>query len=73
LPAAAIKQLLLTEVGAGIGWHRDKSHFDKVFGLSLASACKFPFYRFLLLRDVVRGGSSLLARCADGPADWSRL
>src|SRR4029079_12490834 len=29
----------------GIGWHRDKPHFDQVFGLSLASACKFRFRR----------------------------
>ena len=28
-----------------IGWHRDKKHFDQVFGLSLASACKFRFRR----------------------------
>ena len=31
--------------GAGIGWHRDKPHFGEVFGLSLASACKFRFRR----------------------------
>src|SRR3954452_8109750 len=31
LPPGAIRQLLVTEyeVGAGIGWHRDKPHFDK--------------------------------------------
>ena len=41
------KHALCTEydVGAGIGWHRDKKHFDQVFGLSLASACKFLFRR----------------------------
>ena len=33
------------EKGTGIGWHRDKPHFDQVFGLSLASACKFRFRR----------------------------
>jgi alkylated DNA repair dioxygenase AlkB len=40
-----IGQVLCTEydVGVGIGWHRDKPHFDRVFGLSLASACKFRF------------------------------
>jgi len=41
--------LLVTEyeAGAGIGWHRDKPHFGKVFGLSLGSSCKFRFRRKL--------------------------
>jgi alkylated DNA repair dioxygenase AlkB len=40
-----IRQVLCTEydTGVGIGWHRDKPHFDRVFGLSLGSACKFRF------------------------------
>jgi alkylated DNA repair dioxygenase AlkB len=44
-PKTQIGQVLRTEydVGVGIGWHRDKPHFDKVFGLSLGSACKFRF------------------------------
>jgi alkylated DNA repair dioxygenase AlkB len=47
LPSGSIKHALCTEydVGAGIGWHRNKRHFDQVFGLSLASACKFRFRR----------------------------
>jgi alkylated DNA repair dioxygenase AlkB len=47
LPPGAIRQVLCTEyeAGAGIGWHRDKPHFDKVFGLSLKSDCKFRFRR----------------------------
>jgi alkylated DNA repair dioxygenase AlkB len=47
LPAGAVGQVLCTEYeqGAGIGWHRDKPHFDKVFGLSLGSDCKFRFRR----------------------------
>jgi alkylated DNA repair dioxygenase AlkB len=47
LPAGSIRQVLCTDydVGVGIGWHRDKPHFDQVFGLSLASACKFRFRR----------------------------
>ena len=47
LPQASIRQVLCTEydAGVGIGWHRDKPHFDKVFGLSLGSACKFRFRR----------------------------
>jgi alkylated DNA repair dioxygenase AlkB len=42
-----IRQVLCTEydVGVGIGWHRDKPYFDRVFGLSLGSACKFRFRR----------------------------
>jgi alkylated DNA repair dioxygenase AlkB len=46
-PATQIRQVLCTEydVGVGIGWHRDKPHFDGIFGLSLGSACKFRFRR----------------------------
>jgi alkylated DNA repair dioxygenase AlkB len=46
-PSTRIRQVLCTEydVGVGIGWHRDKPHFDRVFGLSLGSACKFRFRR----------------------------
>ena len=32
-------------VGIGIGWLRDKPHFDKIFGLSLGASCKFRFRR----------------------------
>ncbi|MET3844013.1 alpha-ketoglutarate-dependent dioxygenase AlkB [Bradyrhizobium sp. OAE829] len=44
-PAIRIQQVLCTEygVGVGIGWHRDKPHFDEIFGLSLRSARKFRF------------------------------
>ena len=47
MPPGAVRQVLCTEYepGAGIGWHRDKPHFDKVFGLSLGSDCKFRFRR----------------------------
>jgi alkylated DNA repair dioxygenase AlkB len=46
-PETRIRQVLCTEydVGVGIGWHRDKPHFDRVLGLSLGSACKFRFRR----------------------------
>jgi alkylated DNA repair dioxygenase AlkB len=46
-PATRIQQVLCTEydVGVGIGWHRDKPHFDRIFGLSLGSPCKFRFRR----------------------------
>ena len=59
-PATRIAQVLCTEydVGVGIGWHRDKPHFDRVFGLSLGSACKFRF------RQVGRRKmAALYARC----------
>jgi alkylated DNA repair dioxygenase AlkB len=44
---APIRQVLCTEYdqGVGIGWHRDKPHFDEVFGLSLASQCRLRFRR----------------------------
>jgi alkylated DNA repair dioxygenase AlkB len=47
LRAGSIRQVLFTEydAGVGIGWHRDKRHFDQVFGLSLVSACKFRLRR----------------------------
>jgi alkylated DNA repair dioxygenase AlkB len=47
LQSQAVRQVLCTEYdrGVGIGWHRDKPHFDEIFGLSLASACKFRFRR----------------------------
>jgi alkylated DNA repair dioxygenase AlkB len=47
LRAGAIGHVLCTEydVGVGIGWHRDKPHFDQVFGVSLGSSCRFRFRR----------------------------
>lgn len=47
LPQGSVRQILCTDydVGVGIGWHRDKPHFDKVFGLSLGGACRFRFRR----------------------------
>src|SRR3954453_14033171 len=46
-PSTRIAQILCTEydTGVGIGWHRDKPHFDRIFGLSLGSPCKFRFRR----------------------------
>jgi alkylated DNA repair dioxygenase AlkB len=45
--SGSVRQVLCTEYdeGVGIGWHRDKPHFEDVFGLSLASVCKFRFRR----------------------------
>jgi alkylated DNA repair dioxygenase AlkB len=44
-PDTRIRQVLCTEydTGVGIGWHRDKPHFDRIFGLSLGSPCKLRF------------------------------
>ena len=46
-PADAFAQVLINEYrpGAGIGWHRDKPHFDEVVGVSLLAACDFRFRR----------------------------
>jgi alkylated DNA repair dioxygenase AlkB len=46
-PGTDVRQVLFTEYqpGAGIGWHRDKPHFGRIFGLSLGSSCKFRFRR----------------------------
>lgn len=47
LPEGSVRQVLCTEyeIGVGIGWHRDKPHFDKVLGLSLGAPCSFRFRR----------------------------
>jgi alkylated DNA repair dioxygenase AlkB len=44
-PVTRIRQILCTEydTGVGIGWHRDKPHFERIFGLSLGSGCRFRF------------------------------
>jgi len=45
IDAALFEQVLLTEYrpGAGIGWHRDRSVFGEVVGISLLSPCVFRF------------------------------
>src|ERR1700744_4610369 len=47
VPTGSVRQVLCTDydVGVGIGWHRDRPHYDKVFGISLGSACRFRFRR----------------------------
>ncbi len=47
VPPSAIEHVLVTEYapGAAIGWHRDRSEFDAVIGLSLSSACTFRLRR----------------------------
>lgn len=45
--AEAFAQVLINEYrpGAGIGWHRDKPHFDEVAGVSLLASCDFRLRR----------------------------
>jgi DNA oxidative demethylase len=47
IPEASFEQALVIryDVGAGIGWHRDRPVFDQVFGLSLLSPCTIRFRR----------------------------
>ena len=47
LDAADLQQVLVTEytAGAAIGWHRDKSVFEEVAGVSLLSPCVFRLRR----------------------------
>jgi alkylated DNA repair dioxygenase AlkB len=44
---AALQQVLLTEYGpgAGIGWHKDRSVFGEVVGISLLAPCVFRLRR----------------------------
>jgi alkylated DNA repair dioxygenase AlkB len=46
-PGTRIDQILCTEyeAGVGIGWHRDKSHFGRILGVSLGSSCRLRFRR----------------------------
>lgn len=46
-PPEAFAQVLINEYrpGAGIGWHRDKSHFEDVAGVSLLAPCSFRLRR----------------------------
>lgn len=47
LPATDFVQVLINEYrpGAGIGWHRDKPHFEAVAGVSLCAPCSFRLRR----------------------------
>jgi alkylated DNA repair dioxygenase AlkB len=46
-PAAAFEQVLINAYrpGAGIGWHRDKPHFETVLAVSLLAPCTLRFRR----------------------------
>jgi alkylated DNA repair dioxygenase AlkB len=43
----AFAQVLINEYqpGAGVGWHRDKPHFDEIVAVSLLSTCPLRFRR----------------------------
>jgi alkylated DNA repair dioxygenase AlkB len=43
LSASTLQQVLITQYppGAGIGWHRDRPHYDDVIGVSLLAPCNF--------------------------------
>jgi alkylated DNA repair dioxygenase AlkB len=47
LPPGRLVQAMVTEydVGAPIGWHRDRPQFEDIIGISLGSACTFRFRR----------------------------
>jgi alkylated DNA repair dioxygenase AlkB len=47
IPERALQQVLITEYtpGSAIGWHKDRSVFGDVVGISLLSACKFRLRR----------------------------
>ncbi len=47
LPASLLEQVLVTEYapGATIGWHKDRSVFGDVVGISLLAACTFRLRR----------------------------
>ena len=47
LAPAALEQALVVryDVGAGIGWHRDRPVFDRVVGVSLLAPCVLRFRR----------------------------
>jgi alkylated DNA repair dioxygenase AlkB len=49
IPADAFEQVLVSEYtkGTPIGWHRDRSHYDQVVGVSLLSAANLRLRRQL--------------------------
>jgi alkylated DNA repair dioxygenase AlkB len=47
LAGDALVQVLINEYrpGAGVGWHRDRPHFDEILAVSLAAPCDLRFRR----------------------------
>jgi alkylated DNA repair dioxygenase AlkB len=66
LEPEALQQVLVTEyaLGAGIGWHRDKTVFGEVVGISLLAPCVLRFRRKLTNKPT---------RAQRGSAQWERL
>jgi alkylated DNA repair dioxygenase AlkB len=76
VPAAAIEHALLTEYapGAGIGWHRDRSVFGDVIGVSLLAPARLRFRRkrgakWERAAFVAEPGSAYLLR-GEARTDW---
>lgn len=72
VPADDLVQALITEYapGAGIGWHRDRTEYGRVVGLSFASPCVLRFRQpeaqgWRRASQALRPGSAYLL---DGPA-----
>ena len=76
MPPERLKQVLLTEYkpGVQIGWHKDRSVFGEVIGVSLLSSCTFRLRRKLGTKweraSIVAGPRS--AYLLSGPArtEW---
>ena len=73
-PAEAFVQVLINAYppGSGIGWHKDKPHFEEVVGVSLGAPCTL---RFRLKKGEGWERQSLLveprsAYLLSGPARW---
>ena len=66
LEPQSLQHVLVTEYapGAGIGWHRDKSEFGDVVGVSLLAACVFRFRRPLDVKRWERARRVLEPRSA---------
>ena len=47
IPTSGLQQVLVTEYspGAAIGWHKDRSVFGDIVGVSLVASCTFRFRR----------------------------
>lgn len=66
LAPSALQQVLLTEYGpgAGIGWHKDRSVFAEVVGISLLAPCTFRLRR--------KAGASAPCKAANKPGAGKR-
>jgi alkylated DNA repair dioxygenase AlkB len=73
---SALQQVLLTEygAGAGIGWHKDRSVFAEVVGISLLAPCIFRLRRKAGAKPRP-GGEAGRGRARPGKAaeSWERL